>query len=212
MYTSFETFSPSTTSSDTLTIFVLFFSLSRRGFLVQVLKEHLTAASPISFQLSHEEPKSKLKAGFLHKVGLLARLQITSGNSEIQAEIPVTSLTWAGIRHVATPICPFSLPASHSHTHDPLLPFTWLYNSYVSLPFLSVTFKFQSSHVLSFVLESRSEGGWVARKENVGNEIFGLTLCFCRMHVWLVIAWFRTWVTISIRNSSLLFEDKVSFS
>jgi len=27
----------------------------------------LAAASPISFQLSYEEPKSKLKASFLHK-------------------------------------------------------------------------------------------------------------------------------------------------
>lgn len=41
--------------------------LSRTGFLVQVLKEHL-ATSPIFFQLSLGEPKSKQKAIFLHKV------------------------------------------------------------------------------------------------------------------------------------------------
>lgn len=95
--------------------------LNRTGFLVQVLKEHL-ATSPIFFQLSHEEPKSKLKAIFLHKVkceegmvqenvrknsrnqirffnkalnknlrvGIIASLQITSLNTEIQVEIPIT--------------------------------------------------------------------------------------------------------------------------
>lgn len=56
-------------------------------------------------------------------------MQITLLNNEIQAEIPVTSLTSADMRYVAMPICQSSLPAFHSHTNDPILPFFQLYIS-----------------------------------------------------------------------------------
>lgn len=61
-YTSSETFTA--TSSDA---FRPCPTLSLTGFLVQVIS-HLATASPISFQLSYEEPKSNLKPTFLHKI------------------------------------------------------------------------------------------------------------------------------------------------
>lgn len=76
-------------------------------------------------------------------------MQITLLNTEIQAEIPVTSLTSADMSYVATPICQSSLPAFHSHTNDPILPFFQLYISsiFFNFIFLHITHCYLS-HVL----------------------------------------------------------------
>lgn len=139
----------------------------------------------------HEREPSRHQNKFLNNstdqrvaAGMPAGLQIPFPNAEIPAGIPIPALTWAGTRNVATPICPFSLPASHSHTHDPLLPFCQLYLSLVSL-FSSHSHSTQPCPELCASIQDRE---WLSdQKSFCGNKILGVTLCFCRMSMfdWL---------------------------